>query len=261
MTFTDQLNRTIQINFPPKKIVSLVPSQSELLWDLGLQEEVAGITKFCIHPEEMFRSVKRIGGTKAIKIDEIIKLQPDLVIANKEENEQAQIEELAKHCPVWISDIYTLTDALDMMKQVGEITGRKDRSLQLIHEIKDLKTSFVPYGGKNNKAVYLIWKPYMAAGKNTFIDDMLSLCGFENAIKTARYPELSIEALQAAKPGLVFLSSEPYPFKEKHIEELQQHLPHSNILLVDGEMFSWYGSRLKKAFGYFEKLIGELENN
>src|SRR6201988_2479757 len=102
MIITDQLNRRIEFNFPPGRIISLVPSQSELLWHLGLQKEIAGITKFCIHPNEMFRSVERIGGTKELKFDVIKKLQPDLIIANKEENEREQIEELCRHSPVWI---------------------------------------------------------------------------------------------------------------------------------------------------------------
>src|ERR1035437_10256174 len=100
MIITDQLNRTIEFSFPPKRIISLVPSQSELLWDLSLQQELVGITKFCVHPKEMFHSIKRVGGTKTIKVADIIKLKPDLIIANKEENQQEQIEELSKYFPV-----------------------------------------------------------------------------------------------------------------------------------------------------------------
>jgi ABC-type Fe3+-hydroxamate transport system substrate-binding protein len=261
MTFTDQLNRRIEFNFPPKKIVSLVPSQSELLWDLNLKDELIGITKFCIHPEEMFTSVKRIGGTKTVKINEIKKLNPDLIIANKEENQQEQIEELCTLFPVYISNIYDVSDALQMIEQVGLITNREKKSKQIIYSISEKYAEFKTQNLKieiQKKAAYLIWKkPYMAAGSNTFINSILQNCGFVNVFEgdNNRYPEINIEDLKVQNPDLVFLSSEPYPFKEKHIQELQAHLPQTKILLVDGEMFSWYGSRLLYAFDYFKSLL------
>jgi ABC-type Fe3+-hydroxamate transport system substrate-binding protein len=264
MTITDQLNRTIEFNFPPKRIVSLVPSQSELLWHLGLEKELVGITKFCIHPTEMFRSVNRIGGTKTIKLDEIQKLSPDLIIANKEENQQEQIEELCKHFPVYISDIYNLHDALKMIEQVGLITDRKNQSEELINTIKEKYNQFKDKNlevKKEKRVAYLIWKnPYMAAGSSTFITNMLHECGFINVFVNHRnrYPEIDVEELKKQNPDFIFLSSEPYPFKEKHIQELQLHLPNTKIILVDGEMFSWYGSRLLYAFDYFEKLTKEI---
>ncbi|HXU26100.1 MAG TPA: helical backbone metal receptor [Bacteroidia bacterium] len=264
MTITDQLNRTIEFTFPPKKIVSLVPSQSELLWYLGLQKELVGITKFCLHPTEMFQSVKRIGGTKTVKFDEIQKLKPDLIIANKEENQQEQIEELCKHFPVYISDIYTVEDALQMIEQVGLITDRKNKSEELANTIKEKYNFFKSKKSAvkiKKRVAYLIWKnPYMAAGSSTFITNMLHECCFINVFGNHknRYPEINIEDLKNEKPDFIFLSSEPYPFKEKHIQELQLHLPNSKIILVDGEMFSWYGSRLLYAFDYFEELIKGL---
>jgi len=264
MTITDQLNRTIEFNFPPKRIISLVPSQSELLWYLGLQKELVGITKFCVHPSEMFKSVKRIGGTKTVKLDEIQKLKPDLIIANKEENQQEQIEELCKHFPVYISDIYNVNDALKMIEQVGLITDKKIKSEELASTIKEKYNLFK---SKNSEAktkkrvAYLIWKnPYMAAGSNTFITNMLHECGFINVFENHknRYPEIDVEDLKRENLDFIFLSSEPYPFKEKHILELQLRLPSTKIILADGEMFSWYGSRLLYAFDYFEELIKEL---
>ncbi|MGZ3867061.1 MAG: ABC transporter substrate-binding protein [Bacteroidia bacterium] len=263
MQVTDQLNRTIEFNFPPKRIISLVPSQSELLWHLGLQKEIVGVTKFCIHPDEMFRSVTRIGGTKELKFDVIKELQPDLIIANKEENEQEQIEELCKHYPVWISDINNLNDALDMILRVGEITGKKEGAQDLIEEIQQKHQTFKTQHSsfKILNVAYLIWKnPYMAAGHNTFIDFMLTECGMKNVFtyEKSRYPEVSTQMLIDKNPNVILLSSEPYPFKEKHVEELQKHLPHTKIILVDGEMFSWYGSRLLHAFDYFTQLLKNL---
>jgi ABC-type Fe3+-hydroxamate transport system substrate-binding protein len=259
MITTDQLNRTIEFNFPPKRIISLVPSQSELLWDIGLQQELVGITKFCVHPKEMFRSVKRIGGTKTIKMDEIAKLNPDLIIANKEENQQEQIEELCKHFPVYISNIFTIQYALQMIEQVGLICNREHAAKELVKKIDEQYTHFINKNTRNEiRVAYLIWRnPYMVAGSANFINYMLSVCRLKNVFVNhqGRYPEINIEELQKENPDVVLLSSEPYPFKEKHIQELQTYLPHAKIMLVDGEMFSWYGSRMLYAFNYFESLF------
>lgn len=270
MTVTDQMGRTVEFNFPPKRIVSLVPSQSELLWRLGLQNELKGITKFCIHPEEMFRSVARVGGTKKIDIEKLKALQPDLIIGNKEENEQADIRAIEREFPVWMSDIYTLQDALNMITQVGAITNREQEARQLASGISEKHAAFTQRRTtplSPVRAAYFIWKdPYMAAGKNNFIDHMLRECGlmnvfadekftardFENA--NVRYPQVSIVQLQKENPQLVLLSSEPYPFKEKHAEELRQLCPGAKVLIVDGEFFSWYGSRLLMAFDYLDAL-------
>jgi ABC-type Fe3+-hydroxamate transport system substrate-binding protein len=269
MQASDQLGRSIEFSFPPRRIVSLVPSQSELLWTLGLKNEIVGITKFCIHPDEMFRSVTRVGGTKDLNFAAIEKLQPDLVIANKEENEKEQIENLCQKYPVWISAIYNLDDAFDMMLKVGTLTDREKQAGGLVREIKSRYEKFSSDNDRKQKAelrmggtvTYLIWQnPYMAAGNNTFIDFMLGECGFKNVFtnEKSRYPEVTTQLLIDKKPDFVFLSSEPYPFRDKHIAELQIHLPQSKIVLVDGEMFSWYGSRLLEAFDYFSSLLKQL---
>ncbi len=259
MIITDQLNRKIEFNFPPKKIISLVPSQSELLWDLGLQQELIGITKFCVHPKEMFHSVKRIGGTKTIKLDEIAKLNPDLIIANKEENQQEQIEELCKYFPVYISNILTIQDALQMIEQVGLICNREHAAKDIAKKINEQYLLFINKNKRKElRVAYLIWRePYMAAGSVNFINEMLSVSQLKNVFANheGRYPEIKIKELQKENPDLVLLSSEPYPFKEKHIKELQTHLPNTRIMLVNGEMFSWYGSRLLYTFNYFETLF------
>jgi len=254
MLFTDQLNNTIELHSFPKRIISIVPSQSELLWDLGLRAELVGITKFCIHPKQMFDSVERVGGTKTLNLEKIRALKPDVIIGNKEENEQSQILELQKEFPVWMSDIYTLQDALQMMEGIGALVN-KTKEAQVLKT--NIQTSFLNLPHKQQSILYLIWnKPYMAAGKDTFIGDMLSKIGLQNVLaQNARYPELSLQDIKALNPDLIFLSSEPYPFKQEHIDELQQQLPASKIILVDGELFSWYGSRLAKSVDYFHELM------
>lgn len=258
-THIDQLNRTVEIEENPQRIISLVPSQTEYLADLGLEKELVGITKFCIHPEEIFRNKTRVGGTKQLNFDKIAALQPDLIIANKEENSQADIEYLSQHYPIWISDIITFDDALEMMLKIGEITNKKAEAENIVQRISEYKNSFEKFSFPSIKTLYLIWKnPYMAAAKGTFINEIMLLANFENVIDESRYPELDEEKIKNLKPELILLSSEPYPFKEKHIEALQQLLPTAKIILADGEMFSWYGSRLLKTFNYLGDLRREL---
>jgi ABC-type Fe3+-hydroxamate transport system substrate-binding protein len=257
--FSDQLHRTIELKKPPQRIISLVPSQTELLYHLGLEEEVVGITKFCIHPESWFRGKQRIGGTKNINIEKIKTLQPDLIIANKEENVQEQIEELAILFPVWVSDVNTLEEAYDMIEGIGRVTTRSAEATQLITSIKTIFSQLQTPDTKL-KTAYLIWKdPFMSIGGDTFIHDMLQQAGFSNIFENhSRYPSITVEGLRTAGCQLLLLSSEPYPFKQKHIDELTSQLPYTKIMLVDGEMFSWYGSRLLKAPAYFHRLHQQI---
>lgn len=261
-SFTDGMGREVVVNFPPKRIVSIVPSQTELLFDLGLDSEIIGLTKFCIHPIEKFAERTKVGGTKKLNIDLIKDLKPDLIIGNKEENTQSDIEELESLFPVWMSDIFTLDDAMRTITDIGELVDRAPEASYLNHLIsagfKDLK-ALALQNNIDKKVAYLIWrKPFMAAGKNTFIDDILISNGMINVIKQERYPEINIAELAKLCPELVLLSSEPYPFGEKHIEEIEKELPNVKVILVDGEMFSWYGSRLVKAVQYFFEFQKQL---
>lgn len=265
-TITDQMGRTITVNNPPKRIISLVPSQTELLYDLGLNDEVVGQTLFCIHPQEMRKVKTIVGGTKNVKLERVDALEPDLIIANKEENDKAQIEALMEKYPVWISDIKNLDDAIDMVNKVGELVNKTNEADAIT---KNIQSSFgslmdVPNNGvAGKKVLYLIWrKPWMCAGVDNFINEMLSSMGLVNVStnKMGRYPELTSNDIATLCPDFIFLSSEPYPFKEKHIDELQIICPQSKIILVDGELFSWYGSRLQHSVVYFNKLIEQLSN-
>ena len=249
----DQMNRTIRLEETPKRIVSLVPSQTELLFFLGCDTEVAGITKFCIHPDEWFRSKQRVGGTKKVNFEAIRSINPDLIIANKEENSQSDIEELIKEFPVYISDILNVTDACNMIADVGTLVGKKDRAMDIV---KQVKQDFQSLPKLKGSVLYFIWSnPYMVAGPNTFIGTLIEALGLENKISDpeVRYIELSPEKIEALNPDTLLLSSEPFPFAEKHKEEF--HSFHKGkIHLVDGELFSWYGSRMLHMKSYFEDL-------
>ncbi len=258
-TFIDQLGHSISIPFPPQRIISLVPSLSELLADLGLQDKVIGITKFCVHPESWLKTKTIIGGTKNFNLDEIIKLNPDVIFGNKEENFEAGISQLKTNYPVWMSDINSIKDSLSMILSLGEITDKAAESKQLVYDIRKEFQSTKKLNGQS--VLYLIWRnPWMAAATNTFIHSLLDHLGLKNALEhEMRYPELTDEAIHNLKPEYIFLSSEPYPFREKHIEELQAISSTSKIILVDGEMFSWYGSRLLKAIPYFNTHMEKIE--
>lgn len=261
----DQLNRTIHLKNTPKRIISLVPSQTELLCDLGLEDHLIGITKFCIHPNHLRNNISIVGGTKQIHLDKIKALQPDIILCNKEENTKKIVEACESICNVHVSDIYTVDDCITLINQYGELFN-KSKEVSLIikhinHEAENFK-AFIK-DKPTLKVAYFIWKnPWMVAGNNTFIDHLLQLNKFENIFSSeARYPEIELsESTVNKNVDVILLSSEPFPFKEKHKKELQEFYPNATITLVDGEMFSWYGSRLIKAFTYFKTLRLSLQD-
>ena len=258
--YADQIGDEVLIPVPPTRIISLVPSQTELLAYFGLDSQIIGITKFCVHPKEWRRRKRIIGGTKKFDVKIIKSLNPDLIIGNKEENYQEGIAQLKMIAPVWMSDITSVKDATQMVLELGKITSREEISLQLTNTILASLNLLVKVDPK--RVLYLIWyNPWMAVGSDTFIDAMISQTGLNNCIENStRYPQLSNEEIKSLNPDFVFLSSEPYPFKEKHIDGLQTILPSSKIILVDGEMFSWYGSRLRFFTDYFNNSIRPLIN-
>jgi len=250
MTFIDQTGYKITLDRHPQRIVSLVPSQTELLYHLGINPIAQTI--FCVHPTPYFKESNKIGGTKKLSLAKIKRLKPDLIIGNKEENHQAEIETLRSEFRVWLSDIYTLSDANTMILQIGELVNKKEEAESLVSAIQR-DFSKINIAKKTQRVLYLIWrKPYMAAGRSTFINAILKSQGLENCISEvdSRYPELSTDQIKEYNPDTILLSSEPYPFKDKHITELQSMLPQASIELVDGELYSWYGPRLLKTASY-----------
>lgn len=256
----DQMGRVVNLPSFPKRIVSLVPSQTELLVDLGLEDRIVGITKFCIHPDNIYRSKMRVGGTKQYHFDRIKALNPDLIIGNKEENDKEQITQLTNLYPVWMSDIKNLDDALHMIRALGDITQTKSVSSKLVLQIEETFSQLKSKTLTPIKAAYLIWrKPWMSIGHDTFIHEMMRLAGFQNVCHgLTRYPVLSDDEIIGYEPEVILLSSEPFPFKEKHIEELKNLCPKATIILVNGELFSWYGSRLLNTPTYFLELRKQI---
>lgn len=254
------MNRELKFKSTPKRIISLVPSITELLHDLGLEQEVVGVTKFCIHPKEWCKTKAIIGGTKNVHIDKIRALKPDLIIGNKEENTFENISQLTEEFNVLLTDVNSFEDSLTMIAIVSKACNREKEGLRLVEEISNSKASYEPVNF--GSVIYLIWKePYFSVGSKTFIDDMLRIAGFENLETGERYPEITIEKINNLNPKLLLLSTEPYPFDIKHLNSIKKNLKTTIPSLVDGEMFSWYGSRLLKSFEYFNQLKTDLKRN
>jgi len=253
------------------RIVSVVPSQTELLYDLGLKNQIVGLTKFCIEPQELetetqkwFELKSKIGGTKNIDIEKVKSLNPHIIFANKEENDKDQIESLRKEFIVYTSDVYDLKSSLEMIAHVGQLTKTEFEAQSIISKIS-LNFKEIQFPAIKKTAIYFIWKnPYMTVGGDTFIHQMIEECGFSNlTIDKKRYPVIEIEEMKELNPEVIFLSSEPYPFKEKHIQEFQEILPNALIYIVDGQKFSWYGSHLIQSPLYFnglQKLVADSAN-
>lgn len=256
----DQMGTKHLFEYTPKRIISLVPSQTELLYDLGLEDSLVGITKFCIHPYHLKATKTIVGGTKKIKIDKIKALKPDIIICNKEENTKEIAEELSSVCPVWVTDILTIEDNLKMIDDFGLLFNKRTEARKWIDKTHFAWEDFKKYIADKTikKAAYFIWaNPYMVAGNTTFINELLHLNHFNNIYenKDSRYPEVELRKIRLeGDPDYVFLSSEPFPFKDEHAFEIGRATHHAKTVFVDGEMFSWYGSRLVKAFDYFKKL-------
>jgi ABC-type Fe3+-hydroxamate transport system substrate-binding protein len=257
-TYTDQMGRDIIIPNNIERIVSLVPSQTEYLYSLGLGHKIVGQTVFCIHPQDEFKNATKIGGTKKLQIEKIRALNPDLIIGNKEENDKIQIETLAAEFPVWMSDINTYPEAIGMMQEVANILSVTERGEQIVNEI-DTQWERVR-GVLQGSMLYLIWnEPYMAVGTDTFINHLCEHLGLKNTCISPRYPSFTSQEIANCNADYIFLSSEPYPFDNEDIKQIQTLNPKAKVVTIDGEICSWYGSRLTHIQAYFDKFIKVLE--
>ncbi len=232
------------------RIVSLVPSLTETIADLKGAEQLVGVTRFCKYPPDVCIEKTNIGGTKTVKFNKINKLNPDIILAVKEENNRKEIIALSENYKVLLFDILSLKDVITMIKVLGRIVDNYGGAEQIIKKLTR-KFSYL-HTATLNSAIYLIWKnPWMAAGKKSFINEMMRYAGFENIIQ-GRYPEVENKDFKNAE--FILLSSEPFPFNEKHQNELRSLYPDKKVIIVDGEMFSWYGTHLLKAPDYFKSI-------
>lgn len=256
MQFQDQLQRKIELNKTPQRIISLVPSQTELLVDLGLENQLVGVTKFCVHPAHIRKEKKIVGGTKQVDVEVIKALQPDIILCNKEENTKLMVQELEQIAPVHVSDIENLEESFEMIQHYGKLFSVEKQASEVVEKIQQEFLAFqkAVQDKPIKKVAYFIWRnPWMVAGGNTFINYLLKLNKLENVYENIdRYPAIKLEELREV--DYLLLSSEPFPFHEKYVFEFEPYVNIKKIKFVDGEYFSWYGSRLKDAFQYFKKL-------
>ncbi|GIM48111.1 iron ABC transporter [Collibacillus ludicampi] len=257
--FKDHLQRTIEFEFPPRRIVSLCPSITETLFALDLEEQIVGKTRYCIHPEDKVKQVTNVGGTKKIQEDLIRTLNPDLIIAEKEENTKEMVESLSRDFPVFVADVENYAGALRLIRDLGFLTNREEKARHYVEEIEEQFKNMPKV--RDCKVAYLIWKkPFMVAGNHTYIHSILETCGFTNVFRDyeGRYPSVTEDDLKQAAPDFLFLPSEPFPFTDSHKDELQQLFPEMKVILVDGEIFSWYGVRMMKVPSYINQLLREM---
>ncbi len=260
MIIEDQIGRNIKLETTPQKIVSLVPSITYTLYTLGLNSEVKGITRFCKYPEEWKKEKKIIGGTKQLKMEKIKEIAPDLILANKEENTKTEIEKLAKEFKVFVSDVKDFQSNMEFINKLGQLFNLENQAKNLISQIQQERKKF--RNKLSGNVVYFIWKdPWMSVGNDTFIHEMLREIGLKNYFsEQKRYPHVDMKKLINDPPDYIFLSSEPYPFKNKHKQELAKYFPNTKIILVKGEPFTWFGAYQKEAYSYFN-LIKHTINN
>jgi iron complex transport system substrate-binding protein len=247
------------------RLLSLCPSLTELVFDLGRGEDLVGRTKFCVHPAGRVERVESVGGTKNPKIARIVELVPDLVLLNEEENRREDADALAAaglRCHV--SFPRDVGETARMVRDIGAVLDRPAEAERIAADV-ERRAARVREGARQAPAVryaYVIWRnPWMVAGGDTFVTAMLALPGGVNvfADRAERYPTVTPEELAAADPDVVLLSSEPFPFKEKHREELAAAtgLPRERMQFVDGEYLSWHGSRTPDGIDYAEGVIAE----
>ena len=246
------------------RIISLCPSLTELVFDLGRGDDLVGRTKFCVHPAGRVERIESVGGTKNPKVARIMELAPDLVLLNEEENRREDAEALAAagvRCHV--SFPRDVDETARMVRDIGAVLERPAEAGRIAADI-ERRAARVRDGARQAPAVryaYLIWRnPWMVAGGDTFVTAILALAGGANvfADRPDRYPTVIPEELTAADPDVVLLSSEPFPFKERHAEELEAAtgLPRDRMQFVDGEYLSWHGSRTPDGVDYAERVVG-----
>ncbi len=257
--YHDALGRPLTVNRPPGRIVSLVPSITEALFAFGLGERVVAVTRFCIEPPDGVRDKEKVGGTKDVATARVNELAPDLVIANVEENTRPDIDALiAAGLPVFVTYPRTVRSAIDELRTLAEITGAQDAAAPILAEAEAELAQALADQQPTTRVFCPIWRrPWMTIGPDTYMHDLISLCGGENIYADAegRYPEVTLEDVAQRRPDVVLLPDEPYPFTEKHEAEVIETMPGVRIYLVDGKLMCWYGPRIPEAIRMLRALL------
>ncbi len=257
------VHRAVKAGESPR-IVSLVPSVTELICDLGLAHWLVGRTGFCIHPAEVLTPIAKVGGTKDVNLGKLRKLQPTHVVVNIDENEKPTVEQIAEFVPeIIVTHPVAPEDNLPMFRLLGGIFGAETRAAALCAQLegelaltRELASRLSEKGGAGKRVLYCIWQdPWMTVSRDTYIARMLALVGWQQweAPSDARYPAFRWSDEVARQVDEVLLSSEPYRFTEAHADALERQLG-KPVRVVDGEMLSWYGSRAIAGLRYLREL-------
>lgn len=262
--FSDARGREHEIPEPPRRVVSLVPSLTETLFALGLGGCVVGVTEYCVHPADRVRDLPQVGGTKNPSLERILELEPDLVLANREENRRRDVERLeAGGVPVFVTYARSVREGSDEIGLLGRIGDRVDAAREIQAGIEAAGERARSRAREPAPGVAaLIWKkPYMAVGGDTFADDLITQCGGRNVFRDAgrRYPRVEDADLVAARPGVVLLPTEPYAFGPRDRDDLLAlDLPaaqEQRVHVIEGELLSWYGPRIARALDVISELL------
>ena len=262
----DASGAPVALPAPPRRIVSLVPSITELLFALGRGDAVIGCTIFCTEPRDGLRGVARIGGEKDPDLDAMRALRPDLVIANVEENKREHVEALrAWGIAVYVTYPRTVVEGIALVRDLGQVIGAGLRGAELADALAGaLAAQRARRRGRPAVRVFCpIWRrPWMSIGGDTYIHDMLAECGADNIFgdRSERYPEVTLAEVAAARPGAVLLPDEPYRFRRAHAADFEGHpgiptMASGRVHLVDGKLLSWYGTRIADALATLPGLL------
>jgi len=253
MTFTDILGQQ-HTAAPNARIVSLVPSITELLCDLGLAPQLVGRTGFCIHPADLVRDIPKVGGTKDVNIEKIRKLAPTHLVVNIDENEKPAVDKLAQFVPnIVVTHPIEPRDNLALVQLMGGVFCAQEKADAWCQAFEAELAQVKP--GRPQRVLYCIWKdPWMTVSRDTYIARMLALIGWSIPdIGQVRYPSFEWSDALVRDVDQVLLSSEPYRFTEEHVDALERQIG-KPVQLVDGEMMSWYGSRALQGIRYLKGL-------
>jgi ABC-type Fe3+-hydroxamate transport system substrate-binding protein len=270
MALTDASGFTLDPAEPPRRIVSLIPSITETLCALGLANALVGITVYCVAPREVVRGKTRIGGEKNPDLDAIRALQPDLVVANIEENVREHVETLRGWgIPVWVTYPRTVAEGLAMIRELGQVTGTGPRAEAILADLEPLYARVRAASARRRPVpvFYPIWRePWMTISADTYIHDLLSVCGAVNvfADRPTRYPTVTLAEVAARRPEVIVLPDEPFRFRRSHLEDFAPYadvpaVRARRIHLVDGKPFSWHGPRVGEALCTLPSLFGAAD--
>lgn len=264
-TFLDALGTSLAFEKPPQRIVSLIPSITELLFALGLDERIVGVTKFCTHPPEGVAKKEKIGGEKNPDLQKILALKPDLVIANVEENRREDVEALrVAGVAVFVTYPRTIEEGIELIRKLGALTWTEEAAEGMARPIEEIyQEALALTKGKQPVKVFCpIWRrPYMSINRDTYVHDMIRVCGGENifADRPERYPQVTLEEVEELQPEVILLPDEPYPFKARHVEEVRTldvpAVKEGRIHLIDGKILSWYGPRIGASLRFLMRLL------